>query len=258
MAIGKAGARGGTGSLGVLGTARNWWAPLFANGESGFIFPGFSNLAYLFQDSAGTTPVTTTGDSVGLAKDRSGTATNASESTTTMRPTWQANSGKPYLAFDGVDDYLQTTLLPTTAMTMAVAFRSANANTNPMGGGNSGASLRASIAIGATGQLGAGWGAQNNTVITGGSDIRGVDHVGILVADASNVSLYLDGVSIYSAAPSGSPAGSTSGIAVGANNNNAAATGFTSGNIYASMAMNRRATVAEIATINSNFRSTYP
>lgn len=68
------------------------------------------NTATLFQDAAGTTPVTAVGQSVGKILDKSGRGNHATQGTSPARPMLQQDgNGSYYLAFDGVDDYLRTT-----------------------------------------------------------------------------------------------------------------------------------------------------
>lgn len=81
---------------------------LFASSEPGVWYDP-SDLTTLFQDSAGTTPVTAAGQPVGLMLDKSGNNNHATQSTAASRPTYQiAGTGRPYLFFDGVDDFLVT------------------------------------------------------------------------------------------------------------------------------------------------------
>jgi len=81
---------------------------LFAAGEQGAWYDP-SDLSSLFQDSAGTTPVTAVSQPVGLMKDKSGRGNHASQATTTARPLLQQDSGgRYYLQFDGTDDSLAT------------------------------------------------------------------------------------------------------------------------------------------------------
>lgn len=92
------------------------WSPraLFANGEQGAWYDP-SDLSTLYQDSAGTTPVTALGQPVGLMLDKSGRGNHASQPTATARPTLQADaSGRKYLQFDGVDDFLVTAAIDFT------------------------------------------------------------------------------------------------------------------------------------------------
>ena len=82
---------------------------LFANNEQGFAFD-FNDLSTMYQDSAGTIPVTGVGQPVGKVLDKSGRGNHATQSTSARRPILQQNAttGAYYLAFDGVDDCLVT------------------------------------------------------------------------------------------------------------------------------------------------------
>lgn len=76
---------------------------LFAAGEQGVWYDP-SDLSTLFQDAAGTIPVTASGQPVGLMRDKSGRGNHATQVTATSRPILQTSGGLWYLAFDGVDD----------------------------------------------------------------------------------------------------------------------------------------------------------
>jgi len=108
------------------------WSPLslFASGEQGVWYDP-SDFSTMFQDSAGTTPVTAVGQPVGKILDKSGRGNHASQSTAAARPVLQQDgNGKYYLAFDGVDDFLSTGSINFTAtdkMTVVAGVRS-NAN----------------------------------------------------------------------------------------------------------------------------------
>jgi len=82
-------------------------ASLFAGGIAGAWY-GPSDLSTLFQDSAGTTPVTTAGQPVGLMLDKSGRANHATQATAARRPTYQ--TGPARATIDGVDDRLSVTV----------------------------------------------------------------------------------------------------------------------------------------------------
>ena len=73
---------------GMLGSASFSPAALFASGEEGAWYDP-SDLSTLFQDSAGTTPVTTAGQPVGLMLDKSGRGNHATQATSAARPTYQ-------------------------------------------------------------------------------------------------------------------------------------------------------------------------
>jgi hypothetical protein len=91
-------------------------ADLFLGGTQGAWFDP-SDFSTMFQDSAGSIPVTGVGQPVGLIKDKSGRGNNAIQATAASRPVLQidANS-KYYLEFDGVDDFL---LPPSTILSSA-------------------------------------------------------------------------------------------------------------------------------------------
>lgn len=82
-------------------------ASLFKNGEQGFWLDP-SDLSTMFQDAAGTIPVTALGQTVGLVKDKSGNGKNAYQVDTAKQPILRRNTtdNKYYLEFDGVDDHL--------------------------------------------------------------------------------------------------------------------------------------------------------
>lgn len=80
---------------------------LFAAGEQGAWYDP-SDFSTLFQDSAGTTPVTAVGQPVGRMLDKSGRGNHAIQATATSRPVLQSASGLYYLACDGVDDGMAT------------------------------------------------------------------------------------------------------------------------------------------------------
>lgn len=82
-------------------------ANLFRNGEQGVWYDP-SDFATMFQDAAGTTPVTAVGQPVGRILDKSGRGNHATQSTTTSRPILQQDGSLYYLSFDGVDDSLAT------------------------------------------------------------------------------------------------------------------------------------------------------
>ena len=89
---------------------------LFANNEQGFFYDP-NDLTTMFQDAAGTVPVTGVGQPVGLIRDKSGRNNHAYQTVSASRPVLQRNAttGAYYLAFDGFDDFLQTNSIDFTA-----------------------------------------------------------------------------------------------------------------------------------------------
>jgi len=78
---------------------------LFAGGTGGAWYDP-SDLSTLFQDSAGTTPVTASGQPVGLMLDKSGNGNHATQAIAAARPIYTEGSGLAWLAFDGVGDFM--------------------------------------------------------------------------------------------------------------------------------------------------------
>lgn len=99
----------------LVGSASFTPGQLFKSGEQGAWYDP-SDLSTLFQDSAGTTPVTAVGQSVGRILDKSGRGNHASQATSSKRPVLRQDAGsRYYLEFDGVDDSLETAAINFTA-----------------------------------------------------------------------------------------------------------------------------------------------
>ena len=94
-------------------------ASLFANGEQGAWYDP-SDLTTLYQDSAGTTPVTADGDPVGLNEDKSPNSLDLAQATSTSRPTYDLTSGTSSEEFDGTDDFLRNTTTNFTVTEFSV------------------------------------------------------------------------------------------------------------------------------------------
>lgn len=100
----------GIGRLGLVAASRNAFNPLslFAAGEQGVWYDP-SDLSTLFQDAAGTVPVTAAGQPVGRMLDKSGRGNHATQSTDANRPTLQIDGGGRYnLVCDGSNDGMVT------------------------------------------------------------------------------------------------------------------------------------------------------
>jgi len=65
--------------------------------------------ATMFQDSAGTTPVTADGQPVGKILDKSGRGNHASQATAASRPLKTSTGLSKWIDYDAVDDALNTT-----------------------------------------------------------------------------------------------------------------------------------------------------
>jgi hypothetical protein len=95
---------------------------LFLAGEQGAWYDP-SDLSTLFQDAAGTVPVTAVGQPVGLIRDKSGRGNNASQSVAGSRPTLNVDSnGNYFLLFDGIDDSLLTSSINLSSTNKITVF----------------------------------------------------------------------------------------------------------------------------------------
>ena len=96
-------------STGFSRASGGLWTPLdlFAGGKKGAWYDP-SDLSTMWQDSAGTTPVTADGQPVGKILDKSGNGNHATQPVAGKRPTYHTAGGTHWLYFDGVDDSLYT------------------------------------------------------------------------------------------------------------------------------------------------------
>ena len=100
---------------------------MFAGGYQGAWYDP-NDLSTLFQDSAGTTPVTAIGDPVGKMLDKSGNNRHMIQATAAARPILRQNSttGKLYLECDGIDDSMSCAnfnMSNTDDITLAAGIR---------------------------------------------------------------------------------------------------------------------------------------
>lgn len=110
-----------------------WWAPtvMFASAEQGGWYDP-SDLSTLFQDSAGTIPVTTVGQPVGKMLDKSGRGNHLVQTTSNRRPTYQNDGTRGYLLFDGLDDALfSASAISFTSTDAVTALVGVGINTAP-------------------------------------------------------------------------------------------------------------------------------
>jgi len=99
--------------------------PLFAAGEQGAWYDP-SDLSTMFQDVAGTMPVTAAGQSVARINDKSGRGNHATQAAAASRPLLvQGADGRFGLLFDGVDDFLEAPAFAwgTDAVTACIGLR---------------------------------------------------------------------------------------------------------------------------------------
>jgi len=82
---------------------------LFSAGEQGAFYiprPIVNDVQSLFQDAAGTVPVTADGDPIGKMIDQSGNGNHAIQTASGRRPVYRTDGVLHWLQFDGVDDFL--------------------------------------------------------------------------------------------------------------------------------------------------------
>lgn len=106
---------------------------LFASSEQGFAYDP-NDLTTMWQDQAKLLPVTGAGQPVWHILDKSGNNNHAFATSSATRPILQRNAttGAYYLAFDGVDDSLQTNNIDFTATDKVSLFAGVNGlNINP-------------------------------------------------------------------------------------------------------------------------------
>ena len=86
---------------------------MFIAGEQGFIYDP-SDISTLFQDAAGTTPVTASGQSVRLMLDKSGRGNHATAPSDAARPVYTEAGGLKYLACNGTSSAMATASVDLT------------------------------------------------------------------------------------------------------------------------------------------------
>ena len=96
-------------------------ASLFASGEQGAWYDP-SDLTTMFQDRAGTTPVTADGQTVGYILDKSGRGNHATAPSDAARPLYKTDGTYSWLQFDGVDDSLSTAAINLSVTQKVSAF----------------------------------------------------------------------------------------------------------------------------------------
>lgn len=178
------------------------WSPRSISGIAAWWDP--SDLSTMFQDTAGTTPVTADGQSVARIDDKSGNSLNLLQGTAANQPLYKTSGGLHWLEFDGSTDIMALAStsalnLGTTNLAIAIAFRQfANggnyktvfAKTNNATGNN----YRAFIddAYGLRLFYGTDSQASSNSGLTA---TQGQDWVGIWGRDAANDRYELNGTS---------------------------------------------------------------
>lgn len=97
-------------------------ADLFAASEQGGWYDP-SDLSTLWQDTAGTTPVTADGQAVARIDDKSGNGNHLTQATAANRPLYKTSGGLHWLEFDRANDFLQGSAISFSNWEFSAAFR---------------------------------------------------------------------------------------------------------------------------------------
>lgn len=230
---------------------------MFAQAEQGAWYDP-SDLSTLFQDSAGTVPVTGVNQPVGMMRDKSGRGNHATQPTTVNRPVLQQDgSGKDYLAFNGTNSWLASA---TGAGGTAGFFFCCAAKVTGGAGTNRAIFSDLSGAAGYLVRLGtannvelvAGDGSYR-TAFSGTSPTLGKTFLLTAWHDGTALNVQVDNGGIGTAAVGPVVAG-TAGFTVGADNGGAGA--FFPGSLYSSVyARGTGLTAAQRATVQAHVRT---
>jgi hypothetical protein len=168
-------------------------ATLYSGEAGGWYDP--SDLSTMFQDTAGTTPVTADGQTVARINDKSGNGNHLTQATASARPTYKTGG---YLLFDG-GDYMT---VATAAVSQPITMAAAVLITNTSGDVGNVYDGNQRLLMGAAGsndyRLYAG-----TSSITGGTR-NAAAHTMIGLANGASSSLKVDGVSIATGNPGAS------------------------------------------------------
>lgn len=119
----------GLGPSAPMASAPPSYSPLDAFGSALELWADTADLSRLYQDSAGTTPVTAAGQPVGRIVDRSGKGRHLIQATSGNRPTLVAHGSLFGASFDGSNDWLYASsavTLGTYSLVMRTRFDFAN------------------------------------------------------------------------------------------------------------------------------------
>lgn len=176
---------------------------------------------------------------------------HAQQATMSAQPKYQDGG---LARFDGADDNLLTTLTPSAVAgtLMAKIKATATASNKIIIGAGDTSTGWCTIEVRSNGLVGGRLGTQTSAVITGGADVHDLVGVVAMTYDASTVTLYWNGVQVYQAARSGTPA-TASPFMLGAANNAGAGAGFYAGDEYYALAIQKALTPAEILAITNQW-----
>lgn len=217
---------------------------IFADGTDGFYFD-FSLLSSLWQDTAGTTPVTAAGQNIARADDQSGNANNATQATISAQPKYQTGG---FALLDGLDDTLITPVTAATGLTMMFKGRLAASGANAFVFATSAGGARAYLGFDTSGQLFTNFGA---TAVTRAGNLATTLGVAAVTLSGGNATLYWQGDVAVGPSAVGAP-NTTVPIAVGALTTGPGVYGsFFPGDQYRALTIKKALTAAEITAITN-------
>jgi len=225
---------------------------------AGLYIPNFNNFNLLFQDSAGTVPVTAAADPIGKVVDFGPTGTLMTQATAGSRGTLRLVGTDYVWRGDGVAMCLNSNLSPGSSTTYVFGVKFAlTSSLDAISGSRTGTTTTRSILLSdASGKLAGGVANQDQTTITGGSDIRGTPGVAALRYNGTNVQLWWRAAggaltTLYGpSAQSGTP-NTTIPLYIGAQNVNNAAAGVIplDGDIYSGFIIKAALSDADVALL---------
>lgn len=207
----------------------------------------FKDLSRMFQDTAGTVPITTTSQVIGLVNVKAKTPHNASQSSSTFKPQYQSTGAK----FDGSDDNLLSDWRAQAGENCIIAQLDLPATGNFMivGSQVSGAS-RFLLRLTTGGQVAAGVGSDSS--LTGVSDLRSSSPIVGVSFDGNTVRLFVNAATELTAAQNGAP-NSTLGQIIGGLNNSGTPNSFFPGSIKRLAFGKKAITLAQFQQIRSQW-----
>jgi hypothetical protein len=200
-----------------LDELRTLIAQLFGSGEQGAMYipqPQLHGQQVLYQDAAGTVPVMSDGDPVGLMLDVSGNDNHATQGTSAARPLYRTDGTLHWLEFDGVDDSLTAAAFQHAAAWRAFAAAMNLSSTGSVFDSVSQAQQIRNISgdFGCVRYSAAGDASVLTTNVAVGASVRMLTSI----ADTDSSRLRLDGAAIYSQAYSEPPSARVAELHIGA------------------------------------------
>ena len=225
---------------------------LFSANEQGAFYvpkPIVNGTQALFQDAAGTTPVTADGDPVGLMIDQSGNGNHAIQTVSGSRPVYRTDGELHWLEFDGVDDNLAHTYSSGTSnLTLAASGVTRDSGRQQLVGAGAGGTKLTSLIWVSTGGTPSYWGTYSTNVSSSGDSALNTTIVMINVGNYES--------EIQKLYTNGQLDSSITGI-YGGDSNDRRFIGsemvdkaFMEGRIYGIVALGREAAPSELSNLN--------